>query len=220
LSFDKILGEIVAKTKEAQWRLGFSYPDQLRALKGYQVLLEAFRQAQSGKNYSVAVSWQQARLKALGLESTNAELGLLFDPSGPDLHSLFSQSVVSLTRMLNRVYVMETGRELTITAIALQRYRLRHGQYPTELSALVPEFLAAIPRDPADGAGLRYRADPEGTFLLYSVGEDGVDDGGNASPATKSESFGWQQGRDLVWPQPATAEQVRLYWEKKTKRRH
>jgi hypothetical protein len=220
LSFDKILGEIVAKAKEAQWRLCFSYPDQLRALKGYQVLLEAFRHVQSGQNYSVALSWQQARLKALGLESTNEELGLLFDPSGPDLHSLFSQSVVSLSRVLHRVYVMETGRELTITVIALQRYRLRHGQYPTELSALVPEFLAAMPRDPADGAGLRYRSEPEGTFLLYSVGEDGVDDGGDASPATKSESFGWQQGRDLVWPQPATAEQVRIYWEKKAKRRH
>jgi hypothetical protein len=52
--------------------------------------------------------------------------------------------------------------------------------------------------------------------LLAGAGEK-LDE---ASPATKSESFGWQQGRDLVWPQPATAEQVRLYWEKKTKRRH
>jgi hypothetical protein len=66
---------------------------------------------------------------------------------------------------------------------------------------LVPEFLPAVPVDPADGQPLRYRAAAAGGFTLYSVGEDGVDDGGNPTnrqPA--SGSLYWQDGKDWVWP--------------------
>ena len=115
--------------------------------------------------------------------------------------------------------VSEVGRELTTTALALKRYQLRHGQYPAELSALVPEFLPAIPRDPADGKPLRYHLKPAAAFLLYSVGEDGVDNGGDASPTTQSETFGWQKGRDLVWPTPATAEEVSTYYQRLASKR-
>jgi len=67
----------------------------------------------------------------------------------------------------------------------------------------------AVPRDPVDGQPLSYQINSDGTFLLYSIGEDGVDDGGDPSPAsdTKSKSFSWRKGRDLVWPRPATPAQ-------------
>jgi hypothetical protein len=80
-----------------------------------------------------------------------------------------------------------------VTAIALKRYQLRHGNYPTDLSMLVPEFLSTVPRDPVDGKLLRYRLNPDGTFLLYSVGEDGKDDGGDASlpKSINGSNFYW-----------------------------
>ena len=45
------------------------------------------------------------------------------------------------------------------------------------LSDLVPTFLEEVPTDPFDGIPLRYKQLIKG-YLLYSIGEDGVDDGG------------------------------------------
>ena len=43
--------------------------------------------------------------------------------------------------------------------------------------SLVPDYLAAVPIDPYSGRPLVYRRTGDG-YLLYSVGLDGVDDGG------------------------------------------
>ena len=62
-------------------------------------------------------------------------------------------------------------------AVAVVRYRLSHGKYPARLEDCVPEFLAAVPTDPCDGQPIRMKA-LEGGMILYSVGSDGKDDGG------------------------------------------
>jgi hypothetical protein len=211
---ETVLHNVADGSKEAAWRFGSSYPDQLRALKGYQVLLESFRAVQSGQLFVPTFDRQKARLIELGLlhEKDDSDRGS--NASGPDLGSIFSEGAVAMSRIINKVFLSEVGRELTTSALALKRYQLRHGQYPAELGALTPDFLPAIPRDPADGKPLRYQLKPDGTFLLYSIGEDGVDNGGDASPATKSETFGWQRGRDLVWPTAATPEEVSAYQQK------
>ena len=41
---------------------------------------------------------------------------------------------------------------------ACRSYKAKYGRYPETLSALVPEFLAEVPRDPYDGEELRYNA--------------------------------------------------------------
>jgi hypothetical protein len=214
---DMILRESILGAQRASWRLCTSYPDQLRALKAYEVLLQGCRSVQAGEPFAGALSQQKARLAELGLPASTDDSGRHV-PWNSDLRSFFSDSVISLSRVLNRVLTAEVSRELTTTALVLKRYQLRHGQYPRELSALVPEFLAAAPRDPADGQPMRYRLKPDGTFLLYSVGEDGVDNGGDASPTGSSDTLSWQRGRDLVWPGPATAEEVRAYHEKQARR--
>jgi len=64
------------------------------------------------------------------------------------------------------------------TALAIERYRLKHeGKLPETLSALVPEYLPAVPIDPFTGEALRYRKRDKG-FVVYSVGADRQDDGG------------------------------------------
>jgi len=103
----------------------------------------------------------------------------------------------------------ETERELALAAIALKRYHLRHGWSAPNLAALVPEFLPHIPRDIMDGGDLRYRVNPDGTWILYSVGENGVDDGGDPdSPRGQARAESFTRGRDAVWPQPATPEEI------------
>jgi hypothetical protein len=216
---ETVVQNVADGTKEASWRFGFSYPDQLRALKGYQALLESVRAVQSGQPFLTAFDRQAARLTDLGLVCEKEDSDGGTHSFGHDLGSIFSEGAVSLSRIINKVFLSEVGLELTTTALALKRYQLRHGQSPTELSALVPEFLPAIPRDPADGKPLCYQLKPAAAFLLYSIGEDGVDNGGDASPATKSETFGWQRGRDLVWPTAATAEEVSAYYERLASKR-
>jgi hypothetical protein len=64
-----------------------------------------------------------------------------------------------------------------LVALATERYRMRYSHWPDTLDALVPEFLDEPPVDPFDEKPLRYLRDEEGV-IVYSVGEDGVDDGG------------------------------------------
>lgn len=100
-----------------------------------------------------------------------------------------------------------TLHQLVITAIALKRHELRHGKPPATLDALVPEFLPSLPLDFMDGQPLRYRLNHGGSFLLYSVGDDMQDDGGDPVPKTTQRDdpgYPWN-GRDWVWPQLSVA---------------
>lgn len=114
----------------------------------------------------------------------------------------------------------EAAQRVTLTAIALKRYQLKNGKYPMNLDSLVPEFLPAVAVDPVNGRPLHYRLTADGTFLLYSVGENGRDDGGNPSVERNAESpefsskFNWENlpALDWVWPQPATPQEVQNYY--------
>jgi hypothetical protein len=76
------------------------------------------------------------------------------------------------------------------TALAVERYRLAHGNaLPAGLSALVPDYLAAVPVDPFDGKPLRFKKITPKGYMIYSIGRDRQDDGGitqkRDSPGTK-----------------------------------
>ena len=112
-------------------------------------------------------------------------------------------------------------RSLVVTALALERYRCRHARYPDTLTDLVPGLLQASPVDFMDGQPLRYRLTQDGHFVLYSVGLDCVDNGGQMRPPRRrgipfdefAGDFGFPQGTDLVWPRPASAAEVERFQE-------
>ena len=65
-----------------------------------------------------------------------------------------------------------------LAALAVERFRMAHGgTLPAGLADLVPRYLAAVPTDPYDGKPLRFKPLTQG-FVVYSLGEDGDDDGG------------------------------------------
>jgi len=208
--------ETFAKT--LLWQYWWSYPDELRSLQGYEVLLGASRFLETNECFQMAMQDQQARLQELQITNIPDDIFSLTYSFGVvnDFHSLMSYSILSLAGTTKRLMIAETARQLTITAIALQRYKLAHGRYPNHLSGLVPEFLSAVPPDPVDGQPLRYRRQADGTFLLYSIGENGVDDGGDPSPADHGtpKTFYWQdkQALDWVWPQATTADDVQFIY--------
>jgi hypothetical protein len=63
-------------------------------------------------------------------------------------------------------------------ALAVERYRIAQGQWPPELSALVPAFMERVPRDPYDGRPLRYRQAGD-RVVVYCLGPDLIDNQGN-----------------------------------------
>jgi hypothetical protein len=71
-----------------------------------------------------------------------------------------------------------TMLDLTRTAAALAVYRAEQGEYPETLDQLVPGVLAKVPDDLYSGKPFIYRRMPDGGYLLYSVYENEVDDGG------------------------------------------
>ena len=81
----------------------------------------------------------------------------------------------------------EAQDALLLTELALRGYKLDHGNNPTTLSALVPGYLHTMPIDPFALSGpLRYKTQAK-KFVLYSVGPDGKDDGGQPIFEVKKE---------------------------------
>ena len=71
------------------------------------------------------------------------------------------------------------NRRMAATALAIYLHEIDHDRRPKELADLVDGYLPAVPIDPfaADGRPIGYVLEP-GRSRLYSVGQDGEDDGG------------------------------------------
>jgi hypothetical protein len=92
----------------------------------------------------------------------------------------------SLTASFDAYATASAYRDALLVAIAADRHRLKTGRFPSQLSELTPDYLASVPHDPFDGQPLRFRAEGN-DILVYSIGRDGKDDGGQNSPAKSSE---------------------------------
>jgi hypothetical protein len=88
----------------------------------------------------------------------------------------------------------------TRIACALERYRLAKGTYPTSLDALAPAYIDAMPHDIMNGQPYQYRLNDDGSFRLYSVGWNQIDEGGTVVFETDSPSIPSYEHGDWVWP--------------------
>jgi len=93
--------------------------------------------------------------------------------------------------------------------LAIQAWRKTDGRLPESLSELVPQIIDEIPVDPfdPDGGTMKYRRTEDG-YVLYSVGPNGIDDGGIAPD---EEDLGGFETGDLrldikYAPEPAAVE--------------
>ncbi len=85
--------------------------------------------------------------------------------------------------------------------LALEACRGRTGSYPDSIEALVPDILPELPVDPFTGKELVYRlADSE--LLVYSVGKNGVDDGGLKEEVGEHGVLLNPGADDIVWRVP------------------
>jgi hypothetical protein len=122
------------------------------------------------------------------------------------LYKVFAEGVFPALKNAFQVKTAwtQSSVDLARTAIALERYRLAHGEYPESLDALAPQFIAKVPHDVINGEPLKYRRAGDGQFVLYSVGWNETDDGGVVAldgPFGKSGNVDNRKG-DWVWRYP------------------
>ncbi|MCX7824153.1 MAG: hypothetical protein N2689_01165 [Verrucomicrobiae bacterium] len=96
----------------------------------------------------------------------------------------------------------QTNADQAMIACALERYGVAEGKFPDSLDALVPRFIAKLPRDVISGGPLKYRRDGGG-YVLYSVGWNETDDGGKIVFTTRSSTAQDFEKGDWVWQAPA-----------------
>lgn len=65
-----------------------------------------------------------------------------------------------------------------VAVLGIEKYRLAAGNLPDKIEAIVPAQLPRIPLDPFDAKPLRYKKLAHG-YIVYSIGHDLKDDGGN-----------------------------------------
>lgn len=87
------------------------------------------------------------------------------------------QLLASLVKIADACARSRAELRCAIAALAVERYRLTHQQWPDSLKTLVPNFLPQVPVDPYARKPLRFQRLEDGV-IIYSVGLDGKDDGG------------------------------------------
>ena len=173
------------------WSFLLSRQDELLYLQRMQRVMNALR---SGSTNRSAVAFRE-QLAAGREESGSFITQKLKRLSRPLAHG----GMANYEKALGRWLEAETEQQMSIAAIALARFKIKTGQYPGQLSDLVPDQLREVPVDYMDGKALRYRPSPTG-FLLYSVGRDGEDNGGDVTSTSSAKATSLWEGRDMVWP--------------------
>jgi hypothetical protein len=110
------------------------------------------------------------------------------------LDPLSGLSFSSYEKMVRAFWGNQASLRCAFVAIAVERYRLAHNQWPDSLTVLVPEFLRELPLDPYNGSPLKYRRLSNGV-VIYSVGLDGKDNGGKLNrqnPTAEGTEIGFQ----------------------------
>jgi len=158
---------------------GFFFFNMLNAAKLEQEVVD-----------SIDVSQKVVLLQKLAeFQREEAALGHHFQP----YKLLAAIAVPNYSRAVQTFAYNQTKANEAQIVCALERYRLAHGEYPKTLNELLPQFIDKLPHDIIGGQPLKYRRTADGQFVLYSVGWNETDDGGQLSsfPHDKGD-WSWQ----------------------------
>jgi len=104
----------------------------------------------------------------------------------------------SLQRAEMRHNKVIAHERLLAVELALRCYESQRGRAPVGLDELLPDYLSKVPQDPFSGRPVIYRSQGN-DWLVYSVGEDGSDDGGQR---VRRSAPGTIAKRDLFYDSP------------------
>jgi hypothetical protein len=97
----------------------------------------------------------------------------------------------------------KTQVDALITTLAIIRFKQSAGDYPENLDDLVSAgYLKHLPMDPFSNQSLVYKRTAD-NFILYSIGPNFKDDGGQSGKDDKGQVKKWGDSGDAVfWPVP------------------
>ena len=126
-------------------------------------------------------SWSKLRAEAAAIDRELADLAAV--PAWQrDAHAISREFTARCLASVDYAGRAAARNEAADAALAVELFLREHGRLPAALDELVPELLPSLPADrfntASPAATLRFvaRADE---WLIYSVGPDGVDDGGD-----------------------------------------
>jgi hypothetical protein len=132
-------------------------------------------------------------------ENASREVEKFFSHSRWPFKILAAIAVPNFTKAEQTTAHNQTMANEAQIVCALERYRLVHGEYPEMLDALVPQFIEQLPHDMIGGQPLQYHRTSDRKFLLYSVGWNEKDDGGEKHQYNNvGRGVDYSQG-DWVW---------------------
>ena len=140
-----------------------------------------------GEGFSQISDAERARIRAALAKVENPIGGMLLAMLMP-----------AMDRIAELSFQARTEREAVRALLAIRIFELRQGRLPASLDEVVKEkILPGAPADFYSGQPLHYSAEKR---LLWSVGPDEVDDGGQGAP------YPDRKGPDYVWPVLAVQE--------------
>jgi hypothetical protein len=142
----------------------------------------------------------------LDWDGTNGQIDALYQQQRGSLNSVTSVMLDILLPSLDRMSISfrQSAQQTVGTrlAIAAYRHRLRHGSFPESLDAIDTDLIGFNPVDAFTGEPLKYRI-VDNRPLIYSVGDDRVDDNGLIRWRNKEvgELGDEKQIRVRTWPE-------------------
>jgi hypothetical protein len=103
----------------------------------------------------------------------------------------------SLSRACDNEDLTKMTFEIETLAVALACFHAEQGRWPAELKELCPSLLKEIPADRFSVKPLIYRPGEKG-YLLYSVGQNLRDDGGQRESSSSSGKSSEERKDDIV----------------------
>jgi hypothetical protein len=211
LDFDEfpLPGETFAQFVFPLWKFALSDQTHAHYLGFMQRLVDAARE--TSRQRSLA-SYSEAEQMVVELEAAESRY--------QRLRTIYARSVgPAVVAVMRKALRSETLRGMARADFALRRFQLRHGRLPHALQELVPEFLDSVPVDCMDGQPLRYSRDGDANFVLWSVGENLRDDGGDATLSSDEPSLmSLLEAPDIVWPRPASRAEIAQWHEARLKK--
>jgi len=122
-------------------------------------------------------SWQIVSTQQLTWPKESSFLKMIASPIND---SVAWGTLESRTESMGGYYFRDLAeRRMAALVIAIRLYAIDHGMRPSELEALVPDYLAELPLDPFSSKPSTFQYRPHSSPpLLYSIFANGTDDGG------------------------------------------
>jgi hypothetical protein len=158
--------------KATQYAVFLVPHDVIKLIKAYQRMMQIDK---------LPIQEQVLQVREIAKEAEKGNF--LFSPSKTVLPSVGKVYEIHLR--------VRANMDCAITALAIEGYRLKEGKLPETVDELVPGYLPQVYLDPFDGKPLRYKRVEPG-YMVYTIGADGVDDGGrDQDSAKKGETSDW-----------------------------